>query len=181
VAQTLTSVGKEPVDVVDLTDRVIGVASRREVRAQNLLHRGVSILCLDSIGHVYVHRRTISKDAFPGLYDMFVSGVVRSGESYNAAAGREIAEELGVSVAPQPLFKHLYRSAHKRCWIFVYEVVCEKPVTPDADEISWGTFMPMGMLLDRIDRWRFTPDNMSVFGRYLARQRLQASAARDDR
>jgi hypothetical protein len=65
--------------------------------------------------------------------------------------------------------------------VFVYEAVCEEPVTPDADEISWGTFMPMGMLLDRIDRWRFTPDNMSAFGRYLVRQRLQASAARDDR
>ena len=83
------SPGEELVDLIDRDDRVIGRASRRRVRAENLLHRGVGILCRNSGGLIYVHKRTDIKDVFPGMYDMFVGGVVEAGETYDEAASRE--------------------------------------------------------------------------------------------
>ena len=57
----------ELVDWVDEDDRVIGQVTRAQMRAGNLLHRCIAVLCLDPRGRVYAHRRTDSKDVFPGL------------------------------------------------------------------------------------------------------------------
>jgi len=102
--------GDELLDVVDDRDRVVGQASRREVRRRRLLHRFSSVLCFDGAGRVYVHRRTDDKDVYPGMYDTAAGGVLAAGETYLEAARRELAEELGV-VGPEPrfLFRHRYR------------------------------------------------------------------------
>lgn len=62
-----TDPADELADVVDEDDRVVGRAGRSEIRARNLLHRGVAILCRNSRGEIYVHRRTDTKDVFPGM------------------------------------------------------------------------------------------------------------------
>ena len=87
---------EEWVDLVDEEDSVIGRVTRKQMRAQNLWHRTIGVMCLDSRGRIYVHRRTDHKDVYPGLYDMFVGGVVSAGESYDETALREIGEELGI-------------------------------------------------------------------------------------
>ena len=134
--------GDEWVDLIDSENRVIGRTSRREVRGRNLLHRGVGILCFDSGGRVYVHRRTETKDVFPGLYDMFVGGVVESGETYADAARREIDEELGVrGPTPEYLFRHLYEGDQNRSWIQVYRVIWDGPITHQVEEISWDDWL----------------------------------------
>lgn len=83
---------EEIVDLVDENDRVIGRAPRREVRARNLLHREVAAIVRNPRGEIYVHRRTGTKDVFPGMHDMFIAGVVTSGESYEDSIKRELSE-----------------------------------------------------------------------------------------
>src|SRR5680860_1615608 len=121
--------GAEVVDVVDEDDRVVGYAARAEVRAKKLLHRGATILCRNSQGDIYVHRRTDDKDVFPGMYDACLGGMVGRGESYEAAARRELAEELGIEDAHLCfVFKHLYRGGDNPCWTEGYEVTRDGPV-----------------------------------------------------
>lgn len=90
----------EPVDVVDESDRVVGVVPRWVMRRDRLRHRAVFIAVQSSAGVWLVHRRADDKDIWPGRWDLAVGGVVASGESYAAAAQRELAEELGVDGAP---------------------------------------------------------------------------------
>jgi isopentenyldiphosphate isomerase len=160
----------EIVDLVDEENRVIGKAPRREVRAKNLLHRGVGILCRNSRREVYVHRRTATKDVFPALYDMLVGGVVASGESYDAAARREILEELGIE-GPEPrrLFDHLYLGPLNRSWVAVYEVTWDGPIRHQESEVAWGTYMTMEELHRKLDEWEFVPDGLEIFRAYIAR------------
>ena len=160
--------GTEMVDLVNEENQVIGLATRKEVRAKNLLHRGVGILCHNSHGEVYVHRRTMTKDVFPGMYDMFVGGVVVSGESYLGAARREIREELGI-VGPEPrsLFHHLYVGPHNRSWVAVYEVEWDGPIVHQESEVEWGTFLPMKELISKTAEWDFVPDGLEIFQRFL--------------
>jgi isopentenyldiphosphate isomerase len=160
----------EIVDLVDEENRVIGKAPRREVRAKNLLHRGVGILCRNSRREVYVHRRTATKDVFPALYDMLVGGVVASGETYDAAAGREILEELGIE-GPEPrwLFDHLYLGPLNRSWVAVYEVTWDGPIRHQESEVAWGTYMTMEELHRKLDEWEFVPDGLEIFQAYIAR------------
>lgn len=62
--------GDELVDIVDLDDGVVGVVTRAEMRARNLRHRCGEILVRDPAGAVFVHRRTDTKDLYPGMRDM---------------------------------------------------------------------------------------------------------------
>ena len=161
--------GEEVVDLVDESNRVIGKATRREVRAKNLLHRGVGIICTNSRGQVYVHRRTRTKDIFPGMYDMFVGGVVASGESAAQAARREILEELGID-GPEPrhLFNHLYLGPRNRAWVAVYEVQWDGPIRHQESEVEWGAFFSFQELDEKLREWEFVPDGLEIFRRLLA-------------
>jgi isopentenyldiphosphate isomerase len=161
------SPGEERVDLVDLENRVIGQTLRREVRSRNLLHRGVGIICFGREGRVYVHRRTETKDIFPGMYDMFVGGVVASGESYRAAAAREVAEELGI-VGPRPdyLFSHLYLGDRNRAWIQVYRVEWDGPIRHQPEEVSWGSWIEEADLEGMIRERPFVPDGLEIYRRY---------------
>jgi isopentenyldiphosphate isomerase len=159
---------EEIVDLVDEEDEVIGHAPRREVRAGNLLHREVAAIVRNAQGEIYVHRRTESKDVFPGMYDMFVAGVVKSGESYEDAVRRELGEELGIEgVEPAFLFKSRYADWDINWWTCGYEVVWDGPIRHQEEEIAWGGFLTEADLLAKLDVWPFVPDGLVAFRRYL--------------
>src|SRR5262245_25954953 len=87
---------EEIVAIVDAQNTVIGAVPRREMRAKNLLHRSTYILVCNSRGELYVQKRTLTKDVFPGYYDPATGGVVLAGESYEQGAVRELEEEMGI-------------------------------------------------------------------------------------
>lgn len=88
--------GSEQVDIVDDDDVVIDVVSRARMRKDRLCHRAVFVVVIDDAGRILVHRRSESKDVWPGWFDLAVGGVVGAGETYDDAARRELREELGV-------------------------------------------------------------------------------------
>ncbi|MER7046269.1 NUDIX hydrolase [Streptomyces jumonjinensis] len=160
----------EILDVVDERDQVVGQARRGEVYAGGLRHRCVFVLVRNAVDEIFVHRRTASKLVFPSLYDMFVGGVVGAGESYDDAALREAEEELGVSGLPRPvpLFRFLYEDGERGWWSAVYEVRCELPVNPQAEEVAWHGFLPEAELAGRLGSWEWTPDGLAAYERLRA-------------
>ena len=163
----------ELVDLIDRDDRVIGRARRPRVRALNLLHRGVGIVCYDPRGAVYVHRRTRTKDVFPGLYDMLVGGVVASGETYDESAAREIAEELGIrGPTPALLCHYLYIGPRNRSRVAVYEVEWGGPIHHQPEEVEWGAWMAPDQLERALVEHRFVPDGLEIW-RHLERHGLR--------
>jgi isopentenyldiphosphate isomerase len=158
--------GDEVTDVVDKQDRVLRQATRREVRARNLLHRAVAVLCRRSNGEVFVHRRADWKDVFPGHHDMFVAGMVGAGEPYEAAASRELNEELGVSgAAVREVFRHLYLGPQERAWSAVYEITWDGEVRIDPGEVAWGGWLSPEELERRLRQWTFCPDSLEIWAR----------------
>jgi len=162
---------QEYLDLVDENDNVIGKAPRSEVRARNLLHRGVGILVFNSRGELYVHKRTETKDIFPGMYDMLVGGTVRAGESYEEAAAREAAEELGIRGVPlRYLFSYLYEGPKNRCITKIFEVCYDGPMVHQPEEVAWGRFYPVSEVLNLMERLPFVPDGSEIFREYLRRR-----------
>ena len=153
--------------IVDKDDRVIGRARRAEVRARKLLHRGVAVLVRNSQGEIYVHRRTPTKDIFPGMYDAFIAGLVPYGESYEESAYRELKEELGISGTDiRLLFKHLYSGAENPCWNAVFGIVWDGPVVHEAAEIDWGGFVSLDDLDVKMADWNVVPDGHEIYDRW---------------
>ncbi|MFF1378203.1 NUDIX hydrolase [Streptomyces sp. NPDC058308] len=161
----------EILTVVDEHDEVVGEAPRGEVYARGLRHRCVFIEVRDARGRVFVHRRTPVKLVFPSLYDMFVGGVVGAGESCDDAALREAQEELGVQglARPTPLFSFLYDDgAGHSWWSYVYEVRCDLPVNPQAEEVAWHAFLTDDELERKLDAWEWVPDGLAAHHRLRA-------------
>ncbi|MGW2564755.1 NUDIX hydrolase [Streptomyces sp. NPDC001537] len=166
----MTSPADEILDIVDENDQVVGRSPRGEAYAKGLRHRCVFIQARDAEGRLFVHRRTPTKLVFPSLYDMWVGGVVGAGESYDEAALREAEEELGVSGLPSPrfLFKFLYDDgAGRTWWSAVYEVRCELPVSPQAEEVAWHAFLPETEVRQRLSEWEWVPDGLDAYQRLM--------------
>ncbi|MEU1039787.1 NUDIX hydrolase [Streptomyces sp. NPDC005551] len=165
------SAADEILDIVDENDRVIGRSPRGEAYARGLRHRCAFVQVRDAEGRIFVHRRTPTKLVFPSLYDMFVGGVVGAGETYDDAALREAEEELGVQGLPRPrrLFTFLYdNGSGQSWWSAVYEVRCEAPVRPQAEEVAWHGFLPEDEVERRLTDWEWVPDGLAAYERLKA-------------
>ena len=154
----------ETIDIVDDEDRVVDRATRREMRERNLLHRAVYIFVVNSGGELFVHRRTATKDVYPGYWDVCIGGVVVAGESYDAAAEREIAEELGVMGGPlRPLGKLRFEDAGTRIHGAVYAAAHDGPFVLQAEEILSGAFVPRAELERVLAEERCCPDGVAAW------------------
>jgi isopentenyldiphosphate isomerase len=156
----------ELVDIVDEDDRVVATATRREVRRGSLLHRCTYVLLHNAAGETLVHRRTDSKDVFPGAHDVFAGGVCAAGESYDDCARREVAEELGVAgIELRFLFKHRYRGPGGQAWGAVYEGRWDGEVQPQASEVAWHAWVASPRLDQMLRELPFCPDSLEILDR----------------
>ncbi|MFJ9560208.1 NUDIX hydrolase [Streptomyces fuscichromogenes] len=158
----------ELVERVDGLDRVVGVVGRWEAVREGWLHRVAVTVCRDGRGRILVHRRAERLSRFPGLHEVVVGGAVGVGESYERAAARELAEELGVHVLPRFLFTFVNRSGLSPHWLGVHEAVVPDAVVPDPEEVAWHGWLTEPELRSALREWRFTPDSHEAFSRYLA-------------
>ncbi|MFQ6125815.1 MAG: NUDIX hydrolase [Candidatus Heimdallarchaeota archaeon] len=158
----------EYVDIVDEKDRLIRRATRKEMRAKGLRHRGTAILVFNSLDQLFVHKRTATKDVFPGFYDIAVGGVVETGETYETAAKRELAEEVGITdVELEFLFKVHYESPHHKCVTATYSCEYDGPLTLQTEEIEHGWFLDLEHVKTFITQKQVCPDSLVVFERFL--------------
>jgi len=168
---------EELVDVVDDLDQVVTQASRGEVRARNLRHRAVYIFVFNGQGQLFVHRRTDSKDIFPGYWDVAVGGVLLAGEDYDSGARRELDEELGVRGVPlRRLFPLRYEDSVSRVRGVAYSCTVEHPLSLQATEIASGEWMDLDVVLERTLSDKFCPDGLEALRLYLSK--LEAARGR---
>lgn len=57
----------------------------------------VHVCVFDSAGRILLQRRQLTKDRYPGMWDVSAGGFVASGEDSFAAIKRELSEEIGLT------------------------------------------------------------------------------------
>ena len=139
-------------DIVNERDEPVGRALRRDVHAQKLWHRAVHILVFNAAGEVFLQKRSMTKDMSPGLWDSSCAGHVDAGEEYDAAAIRELGEELGVQlIAPPTRWLRLDAqpdTGWEFCW--VYRLRHEGPFVLHPEEIETGEWIAPAELARQI-------------------------------
>jgi len=157
-ARNLFGESSAPVDMteeifefVNDRDEVIGRAPRSEVHRRGLKHRAVHVLVFNARGELFLQKRSLKKDCFPGVWDSSASGHIDPGESYDACAVRELGEELGLQVTKplERLFKIDACPETGEEFVWVYRCEAEGPFTLHPEEIErGGWFAP-----DEVTRW----------------------------
>jgi len=158
---------EEQVALYDESGRPCGVAPRSRVRAENLRHGATGIVVRDLLGRFYVHRRTDTKDVYPGLYDLCAGGVLQAGEEPLPSALRELAE-LGVTGVPlESLGEGDYSDAHARYHAFLYTATYDGPITWQPEEVAWGDWVTRERLIELMDEVEFVPDSLALLRDWL--------------
>lgn len=139
---------EEIFDVVNEHDEVVGQKTRREVHARGLKHRAVHVLVFNRNGELFLQKRSMKKDTFPGAWDSSSSGHLDSGEDYDACAIRELREEIGLKVdhAPARLFKIDACAETGQEFVWVYRLESEGPFILHPEEIEAGGWFAPGQV-----------------------------------
>ena len=142
---------EEIFDVVNECDEVIGQQTRSEVHRMGLRHRAIHLLVYNSIGELFLQKRSIKKDCFPDTWDSSASGHLDSGEDYDSCIIREPMEELGLKLKqpPERLFKIDACVETGQEFVWVYKLFHEGPFQLDPEEISDGGWFS----ISQIDDW----------------------------
>lgn len=145
---------EEIFDVVDEHDAVIGRETRRRVHQLGLKHRAVHVLVFNARGDLFLQKRSMLKDNWPGVWDSSSSGHVDAGEDYDPCAVRELREELGWTIdsAPDRLFKIAACDDTGQEHVWVYRLQAEGPFVLHPEEIDTGDWFHPDVVTAWIDR-----------------------------
>jgi len=134
------AMSEEFFEIVNERDEVVGEAPRLEVHRRGLRHRAVHVLVFNGEGQLFLQRRSLTKDCFPGVWDSSASGHLMPVETYDAAAVRELEEELGWKAEEplQRLFKLEACEATGQEFVWVYRCRAEGPFRLHPQEIAEG-------------------------------------------
>jgi isopentenyl-diphosphate Delta-isomerase len=143
------------IQVVDTNDRPIRVATKQEIWEKGLLHRIVRIMIEHPDGRILLQRRSPTKDIFPNCWDNSAAGHVDAGEEYEAAAYRELKEELGLQLPLQEMGRYgksgSWREYTMNRFHCVYKAVTDRlPTALEAgkvDEVRWFTLDEIKQLM----------------------------------
>jgi isopentenyldiphosphate isomerase len=139
---------EELLDLVDGEGRTVGAAPRGRCHSDpSLAHRAVHVFVRSSAGAIFLQKRSRTKRIQPGRWDTSVGGHIARGETYEAAAARELLEELGVRLeaAGGPgslrlLHDYVWRSAVETEHVRTFEVTYDGPFALHPEEIDEGRF-----------------------------------------
>lgn len=139
-------------DVVNERDEVVRRATRREVHAKGWWHRAVHVLVFDAVGRVLLQKRSMLKDLSPGLWDSSCSGHLDAGENYDAAAVRELAEELGIRGGAAPVRWFRMEPCEATGWefVWVYRLRYDGPITVEPLEIQYAEWVAPAEISRRV-------------------------------
>lgn len=160
---------EEMFDVVNERDEVINLRPRRVVHRDGLLHRAVHLLVFNANGEVFLQKRSMLKDCFPGTWDSSSSGHLDPGETYDKCVIREAREEIGLKLeaVPEKLFKIDACKQTGMEFVWIYRCQHEGPFELDPKEVeTGGWFSPA-----KINEWaqkhpeEFAPAFLLIWGR----------------
>ena len=157
----------ELVCIVDEANQVVGSATRREMRAENLIHRCSYCLIFDDDGKLFVQKRVDFKETYPSFYDPAPGGVVGHGESYEVNCQREIEEEMGVvGVKLEHHFDFFFKDSCSRVWGRLFSCKYNGPFKLQETEVESAEFMDIEEVKKLLEKNIVCPDSALAIKRF---------------
>lgn len=148
-----------PITIVDENDENPRAATFDEAVEHGLIRRASRVFVFDQSGRLLVQRRS-EHIAKPNLLDQSAAGHVDAGETYEGAAVRELAEEIGLVDVP---LTEVALSVRTRSFFnAIYKCVVEsdtqfRPDEYEVAELMWFEVSELNTLMET-EPERFNPD-----------------------
>jgi len=166
---------EEYFDVVNEDNQVVSRAARSQCHHNpDLIHRDVHILVFNSKRELFLKKRGRNKDLYPLMWESSACGHLDCGETYAAAAARELNEELGiknVSLKRISWYKNFTIVERQITELFICR--CDGLVKLNTDEATEGRFFPLSEVISDIESGRreFAPAAKLALAVYLKEHR----------
>jgi 8-oxo-dGTP pyrophosphatase MutT (NUDIX family) len=145
----------EMIYVVDDDNNVIGTVSQEEIYSKKLTHRILHVFVLHpKTGQVYFQKRSETKSYLPGFYCTSAGGHVRSGESFEDAARRELCEELGIRIPIKKVHECTFILDNHKRFIELFIGFAEGGFNFSDKEVSSGFFLILKTLQNSCKKGR---------------------------
>ncbi len=96
--------------LVNESDEIIGSSEKLKAHKEGLLHRGVSVIILNSKNEMLLQRRAANKYHSAGLWTNAACTHPCFNETPQAAASRRLKEEIGIECTLTFAFKFIYNA-----------------------------------------------------------------------
>jgi isopentenyldiphosphate isomerase len=165
-----------PLTIVNERDEVVGPADFATAQAQKLLRRCVDIFLFNDQGALLIQQRSATI-SYPNLYDKSAGGHVDFGDTYEATAYNEMAEELGVRDTILHPLSPSVRHDHYFKMLYVGVLTPATELQPDPHEVAAVAWWQPAELAHRMQTKPhiFIPNFVTVWQTY--GQALVAKAA----
>jgi len=164
-ATSLNRSNEEWVPLVDEQGKILGRATRKEVHSgPGKLHPVVHLHIINSKGEIYLQKRSMLKDTFPGKWDTSVGGHVDLGETIEQALLRETAEELNITgIRPVPLVQYKWETAFESELVFSFTALYNATPVINKTELDNGKFWTINEIRKNLGSGIFTPNFENEF------------------
>jgi isopentenyldiphosphate isomerase len=145
--------------VVDEEGNEISIAPRSLCHdgKSKLLHPVVHLHLFNKRGDLFLQKRAMTKDLFPGRWDTSVGGHISPGESVEEALKRETLEELGLkNFRYQLKRKYIWESPRERELVYSFTGNSEEIPVINPEEIDDGRYWTKQEIEDNIGKEVFT-------------------------
>lgn len=140
----------QKITIVNERNEVVGAEQLPAAIEQGLIRRIVRIIIFkNNQKEIYLQQRSPSLLLFPSYWDNSAVGHVDRGETNEEAAAREVKEELGITVALQPLMTY-YREEHEplkgrllKGFETLFIGTYQGKITPNVKEVTVGQWFTL--------------------------------------
>ena len=151
--------------LVDEDGNVVGYEEKEHCHlAPTVLHRAFSIFIFNSRGEMLIHRRSSTKETWPGFWTNACCSHPRKDESLETATTRRLREELGFETSVTPLFTFRYEANYDGKYgeneiDHVFLGIYDGKINPNRDEIDDCKFIAIEALKADVEAnpEKFTP------------------------
>jgi isopentenyldiphosphate isomerase len=156
----------EILPLVDEHGLVIGSATRSECHTNpKLIHPVVHLHVFNSKGEIYLQKRAMSKDLFPGFWDTAVGGHIGAGEAVEIALERETLEELSFKVENARLVaQYIWRNQYETEYTYTFVTTRDADIRFNPAEIDEGGFFSKSELSRMTGKGICTPNLENEIG-----------------